>query len=457
MSLQIHWHEGLFLQPQHLQRFQKNIFELVDTVRLSAWPYPYGMIEAKLSYDELENKRIRFDKLRAIMPSGLEIDFPRNAELPTIDIKQAFQANPGGFRVSLGVPLWHDKRANTLDGNQAIDPRAKLIYKVAETSYADENTGESPQDVLVRRLNARLLLDHEDPSDLEVLPLLRIIRSSNDESSLPRQDPDFVGPCLMINASPVLREVTRDLSAQIEASRKELVVQISRGGFAMDTLRGRQLEQLLRLRTLNRFAAKLPSLVEAAGITPFTWYLELRELLGELVALYPDRDEFDVVPYDHDNPILAFREISAKIRSYLRGAVAPSFIKIPFKPNGKGDVVATLEAEHFTKPTDYLLGIRTREDPRGLAAFVENDDVFKLMPESALVRAFFGIPLKEERHPPLELPASADLHYFRLDRTSEKGQRYWTRIEMEKSAGIRWTGKDNPDYDIALYLIIPAS
>ena len=64
MSLQIHWHEGLFLQPHHLQRFQKNVFDLVAHERALNWSYPYGVIDARLSQDDLENQRIRFDPPR---------------------------------------------------------------------------------------------------------------------------------------------------------------------------------------------------------------------------------------------------------------------------------------------------------------------------------------------------------------------------------------------------------
>lgn len=453
MSSQIHWHEGLFLQPHHLQRMQKNFFDYVTESRALSWSYPYGVIESVLSSDDLENFRIRFVRLRAVMPSGLEVNFPRNAETPSIDIKQAFMSSPGGFTIYLGVPLWFDSRANTLEPGSTQDSRAKLLFRVSETECADENSGENPKPILMRRINARLLMEHEDRADLEVLPLLRVIRSTSEEVSLPRQDPDFVPPCLVLHASPVLRELTRDLSSQVEASRKELVVQVSRGGFSIETLRGQQFEQLMRLRTLNRYSARLPSLVQASGIPPFNIYLELRELLGELTALYPDRDEFEVVPYNHDNPLLCFRELSTKIRSYLRGAVAPSFIRIPFVQDGP-NLAAGLSEEHFTLPSDYFLGIKTKEDPRALAAFVEDADVFKFMPKSLASRAIWGVKLKEERFPPLELPAQSDLHYFRLLRG--ESERIWNQIRTEKSTVIRWTGKEQADYNVALYLLVPS-
>ncbi len=453
MSLQIHWHEGLFLQPHHLQRFQKNLHDLVAMGRSIQIPYPYGVIEMKLSYDELENQRLLFDRLHVVTRGGIEIDYPKNAHLPIIDIKKAFAEQPGGFAVALAVPLGVDERANSIEPGSNTDPRAKLIYRVSEKQYADENTGENPKPVMMRYYNARLILENEDDSDMEIIPLLRIKRSTDQESAIPRQDPEFTPPCFVVNASPVLRDLVRDISAQVEASRKELSVQLTRGGtFDLNTLRGIQFEQVWRLRTLNRFAARLPSLVLAPSITPFTWYLELRELLGDLVALFPGKGEFDVIPYDHDNPLPCFREVCDKIRKYLRGLVAPSFWKVEFKRDGQW-LAATFEDKHFTVPTEYYLGIRTRQDARGVAELVENRDEFKLMPRSMIERAIWGLPLKEERHPPLELPADATLHYFRLDRT--EGARHWDLLQKEKSACIRWTGIDSTDYQVTLYMVVP--
>ena len=452
MSLQIHWHEGLFLQPHHLQRFQKNVFDLVGHERAVTWSYPYGLIDSQIAQDDLENMRVRFDRLRAIMPSGLELDFPRNGDVPSIDIKQALSTNPTGVRIYLGVPIWLDGRANTMEPGQVVDARTKLIYRANEVSYTDENTGENAKPVVVRRINARLLLEHEDRSDMEVLPLLRVMRAAGEEVGMPRQDPDFVPPCLVTKASPVLRELLRDLASQVEASRAELQVQLGRSGFNLETLRGLQFEQLLRMRSLNRFAGTLPSLADAAAVAPFDMYLYLRELLGELCAMYPDREDFKVAPYNHDNPILCFRELVTKIRSYLRGAVAPSYIKVPFVKGEDGLLAAAMTDEHFTLPSDYFLGIKTKEDPRTLSAFVEDADGFKLMPRSLAMRAIWGVKLKEERFQPLELPAQADMRYFRLLRG--ESQRVWGQLQQEKSAIIRWIGKEDADYDIALYMTV---
>jgi type VI secretion system protein ImpJ len=458
MDMHIHWHEGLFLQPHHLQRMQRSLREQVVAERKLSWPYPYGVIQAQLSRDELENMRVRFERLRVMMPSGLEVSFPDNAELPSLDIKQIFAKSAGSFRVYLGVPLWFNARANTVRQGEDVDSRVKLLYRVGEVECTDENTGENARPVLMRKINARLLLENEDMTDLEVIPLLRIVRAAGSQVGLPQEDPEFVPPCLVLGGSNVLRELIGDLVANVEASRKALVVQVTGGGFSVDTMRGVQFEQVVRLRTLNRFSARLPSLLSAPQVTLFALYLELRELLGELMALHPDRDDFDCAPYNHDEPYICFRELSNKIRPFLKGVVKERFIQVEFNDLG-GVLTAPLADEHFALPNAYFLGIKTKQDPISLARFVEDEDKFKFMPQSLARAAIRGIKLKWERQPPLGLPASSDLHYFRIDRTSN--ERRWEQLQKEKFAVVVWelqrteNSIDRQSTSFTLYMTVP--
>ena len=148
------------------------------TERRLAMPYPYGVIDYRLSSDALENMLVQFDRLRVLMPSGLYLDVPENADLPALDIKEAFEGAGEPFTIYLGVPLWYGSRANAIERGEAADPRVKRLYKVQEIEWFDENTGENPQPVLVRRINARLMFEDEDRTDMEVLPLLRIARAT---------------------------------------------------------------------------------------------------------------------------------------------------------------------------------------------------------------------------------------------------------------------------------------
>ena len=454
MSGQVHWHEGMFLQPHHLQLMQRQALDADADARRLAWSYPYGLVEAQLSADALENMRVRFDRLRVVMPSGMVIDCPGNTQLPALDIKRAFESASSTFTVSLGVPLWDAHGANTVAQDEHDSWRVKRLYRVAEVEHPDENTGEDSQTVLVRQINARLLLDSDDQTDMEVLPLLRIAHATGEEVGLPRQDPSYVPPCMVLQGSTVLRDLARDLANQVEASRSELVNQITRGGFSIATMHGIEFEQMLRLRTLNRFGARLGPLAAAPGVTPFETYLEWRQLLGELSALQPGRDLFVVPAYDHDNPAPALLELEQKIRQLLRGVVTEPWWKVNFVAE-ENLRVATLEDQHLTAPNEYFLAIQTRQDPRQLAKLVEDADQFKFMARSLANQRIWGVKLAEERHPPLGLPAQTGLHYFRLLRGDSA--RMWERITGEKAVAIRWPGMDVSDFEISLYMTVPGA
>jgi type VI secretion system ImpJ/VasE family protein len=460
----VHWHEGLFLQPHHLQTMQHHLLDRFGSERKIGIIFSHGVVDMKLSADALENMLIRFDRLRVMMPSGVEVNFPDNADLPSLDIKAAFEASSAPFTVSLALPLWYSTRANTVDaasGNTGgasggAEWRVKRMYKVTEIQQTDENTGENQQPMVIRKLNARLILDEDDHTDLETVPLLRIAHATGQDVGQARQAPEYIPPCLAIGGSATLREKLRDLVNQVQASRTTLVQQIVAGGFSIDAMRGVQFEQAMRLRTLNRYAARLGSFLPVlAEVRPFDFYLELRELLGELSASHPDRDkEFMVPEYDHDNLAGSFDDLVNKIRSLLGGTVQERFLKIDFIQEGAIFVLKEpMAADHFEKPTDYFLGIKTSDDHVALAKLVEDGDKFKLMAKTMIQQRIWGMKLQEERHPPLTLPAKGDLFYFRLMRS--ESQRMWDRIKDEKVMAARWPDMQTSNYQLSLYMPIP--
>jgi type VI secretion system protein ImpJ len=468
---QIHWHEGLFLQPHHLQALQREIVEGGARERRLAWAYPYGVIESRISTDALENLLVRIDRLRAVMPSGVEIDVPGNTDVPALDIKRVFQGSSGSFTVSLAVPLYQPGRPNQValssggagagEVRRAVaeDVRVKRLFRVAEVSRVDENTGENSQPMLVRRLNARLVVDGDDVSDMETIPLVRIMHSA-EESSLPRPDPNFVPPCLTLSGSPKLRNLVRDLGTAVETARKDLISQMTRAGFAVENLRGPQILQLIRLQTLNKYAARIPSLVSAGlagagGSTfpTFDAYMELRELLAELAGLTPERDPWEAPRYDHDNPGVSFLELDRKLRPMLQGNVERKFLKAAFVSDG-GVLACTLTDEHLSKPNGYYLGVKTKMDATQLSKLLEDQDRFKLMPRSMVKLNIYGLKLAEERHFPNELPASSDLLYFRVDLGAS--EKMWERAKGEKALAIRWPEAETFEFqEVALYMTVP--
>ena len=456
MAGQVHWHEGLFLQPHHLQAADRAALERVDRERRLSWVWPYGVVESKLNEDELENLRVRFDRLRLVMPGGAYLDVRENTDLPPLDIKKALAGATAPLRIEIGVPVWYHNRANAIEPG-AGDWRVKRLYRVSEAEQFDENTGENKQAMLVRKVNARLLLPEDDHSELETMPLLRISAVSGGEQGAARQDPNFIPPCLVLTGSPTLRDMTRDLASAVEAARTEAVVRINQGGFNLEMMRGPQVQQMLLLRTLNRFAGTLPTLAGSpGGVSPLDIYLELRELLGELTALTPGNDQWEVPRYDHDNPAGSFVPLIQKIRPLLKPSGGETFKKLVFVK--KGEFLALkepLSEEDVTKPNAYYLGIRHQEDPRAMSALVENENEFKLNIEAMIQTRAFGVKLKEERHPPLQLPAAPGLQYFVLMRSEgEMERKKWERVQKDRTLAIQCPRVESrfDGGEVALYL-----
>ncbi|HSU53671.1 MAG TPA: type VI secretion system baseplate subunit TssK [Candidatus Dormibacteraeota bacterium] len=448
--MQIHWHEGLFLQPHHLQIMQRRLQTDLRAVRTLLNPYCYGIIESRVSLDDLADGRIRFERLRVIMPSGQEVFFPEDATLPALDIKTELVRSTGALDVMLVVPLWTKSRANAFRQGDRVDPRIKLLYVPEETrEVADENTGDNPQSVHVRKINARIALKGEDLSDMESLPLLRVARVTGDDPGKARQDPDFVGPSLLLRSTPVIHEMIRELLARLNTSRDERRAKLAAGGLSSDI----KWDWTLRLTVLNRFSASMPSLVEEGLVSPFTVYLQLRELLGELLALRPEKDIFDCAPYNHLDPLPAFKELDLKIRELIRPDDVVNVRKVPFETIGPGMLRANMEPDDFVKPTGYFIGVKTTLENTKLGAYLTDGNKFKVMPWSMKDLAIFGLESKEENFPPLEL--SPRQRYFRIVPTSN--QRRWDTLKQDKAMALVWNNSDFnlSEAEFTLFMTLP--
>jgi len=212
----------------------------------------------------------------------------------------------------------------------------------------------------------------------------------------------------------------------------------------------------LRLMALNRACASLTVLAEEGNLHPFAFWLRLRELLGDLLALHAGEKLYDCQPYNHVDPLPAFREVDRKIRDEIRVTRGVDPLKVVFS-GSPGLLRATLEQPHFDKPTGYYLGVKTKVDRTKLALYLRDGNKFKLMPRSMEQVAIFGVELKEQNYPPLELPAQNDLHYFSLAPSSNA--RRWDQVKQDKAISLVWNNAelDLSDATFTLYMTLSTS
>ena len=144
----IHWHEGLFLQPHHMQMSQKSIIDGFNASNRYAFSYSTGLIHSKISKEMLEVGQLKFDELQLIMPSGLYVDIEKNAVLNSVDIKDIMEHETRFVDIYLGIPLWGKEKANTYTAYKEDGEVVTLsrIYELCESKFNDENTGEKPKE-----------------------------------------------------------------------------------------------------------------------------------------------------------------------------------------------------------------------------------------------------------------------------------------------------------------------
>ncbi len=454
MSDQIHWREGLFLQPHHLQQFQRGIHQRIQQFARTGGSHPYGVIEMDLAEDDLENFQVRFRKLHAILPGGTLLRFPEDADLPVLNIKEAFSAGATSLLVHLAVPLWMEERANVAEDTATGGVPARFVVTREDTN--DENTGQHPQVVEMRRLNGRLLLEDSDlrRHDFELLPVLRVVRTERQSlPDMPRRDAAFIPGGITLAGMPGIRELMRDLGSRITAVRREFSALLTDNPPFGESFGPESLRYLFRLRILARFESTLPALVEAGGIAPFDLYLHLRELLGEFAALEPEQEDFTSAAYDHTNCYPAFAELTTRIRKYLTGP-KQRYRSVDFVKEERR-FLAPVSADLFHEAASFFLAVRSDWPASDLVRLVEDSSQFQLLPgevarDKVAVR---GVKMKEVRSLPFGLPRDPGLYYFRV--LAEESRELWERLTNDNQACIQFSGSGTSDFRISFIIPIP--
>jgi predicted component of type VI protein secretion system len=471
MLPQIHWKEGLFLQPHHLQRMQWTLAESAVATQRASHPYPYGVIE--LGAPRLTSETLAVTRLRAILgESGTEVNFGDrpvsrdNAKIPPLRIASACKKYATGFVVALALPRWSDRAPNVAssEGSREAENRC---YWVKKETVCDENRGAREKELEVRLLNARLAVMEEPLSgDLETLPLFRVQlnkgATAGAQTAIPEVDPTFVAPSLVLGAAPVLVDMIQGLLNEIERQRQGTRFELAKAGrgryFEWGQVRGPQLERLLRLRSLNRFyhaaACRLDPLV-LQTTSPAYWFQLLNELLGELTVLQPLRDAvFTNHQYEHEDLFNCFSKLCHEVVDLVPGPQLPNVLHEDFEEFGSelgSDArafKAKLSASQLQTGGAFYLAVKLQVDPVELQKCMTDGDRFKIMSRQTVWDPEYGVALRYEPDLPEGLQPERDVHYFAiLPELASPGMKFdkerWGQIVQEAEIAL-WLG---PGFD----------
>ncbi len=427
----VHWHEGMFLRPHHLQAAQRHLAQLQHTADQWDHPFSWGLRIFDLDRDALTNHRLAVRSLRARMRDGTLISLPEDGELPVLDLKAALPGE-GAVTVFLGVPVLHLGRPN-LAGARLGEGR----YVLDTLDLEDENTGLHPQPIQVRRLNFQLLLSTQDHAGYEVIPLVSLEKSAGADPA-PQVHVPYIPPLLACDAwSPLQVDLLQSVFDRVGRKIDRLAEQMTSRGISLESNAQGDALIIAQLRCLNEAYALLNILAFAPGVHPFTAYYELCRLVGQLAIFGDTRRPPDLPRYDHDDLGGCFYAVKKHLDFLLDRIVEPSYEQRPFQGAGLRMQVA-LEPKWLDSHYQMYVGVKSRLPDEEAKRLLERGGLDMKIGSSEQVDRIFkmggvGLRFQHKPAPPRVLPAAQGLIYFEVSRGTEE----WQNVQRSLTLAIR--------------------
>lgn len=273
----LYWHQGLFLQPQHLQYVDQYHEALAHNYAAYLTGVDQGISQLVIDEEALAGGTLLVKSLRCIFPGGTLVSVPDNAWISarTLDKGQfGSQATLPVF-VALKILSVQDENVVFTDQPDNQNPRRYLCGQ--PVSARDALHPSKTTDMRLLDYHLKLILGQEKDAadDCLVMQLAEVVYNGQGFELDRRYIPDV----LNIGASAVLKTLVRTLKAGL-LSRVQLLDSYKNLGNSADSAAG--LNNRMALQLLSRYVPVLSHFEEVATITPDHVYQTLRQLIGEL-------------------------------------------------------------------------------------------------------------------------------------------------------------------------------
>ena len=441
---EVHWSEGMFLRPHHLQSGQRWLETVVRSGFEAVRAFGTGFVNLEVASEPLENFTLRLDNCSLRMRDGTWVQIPANTHIEPLDFQKALDASDGSVDIYLGIPQLQEVRANSVslenpdqvDGTPRYEPQALM--------RRDENTGENPQLVYVRRMRARLFVAGEDMTGYETVRVGRIKRSDR-PGALPEFDSLGAGPLLAIQADAGLSALVNSLSDQIEAKDEVLAKEAREHRMLFTDGVAANTEHLLKLHVLNEARAELKALLQCPLLHPYDVFVVLSRLVGHLSVFHDDLVPGAIPVYEHERPGEAFERLRKHLEMLLESMRPMAYVERRFTRKkdlrGREGLEVELDRPWIDENLDLFVALTSDEmEIDELERHIYGTLNMKLASPTRAPRianiAVRGLRFEIKSVPAGTLPRRQGLHYFRINKTIGTDRTdYWRECEQER--GIR--------------------
>ncbi len=429
-SRQVHWYEGMFLNPHHFQVAERHARALAKLSEDWFHPFDWGLRAIDLDRDAIPNYMFAVRSCEARFKDGTKLSIPEDAAADPIELRDALNRPEGQVTVFLAVPSLQPGRGQVEEHPTADGPR----YSIETIEVADENTGGDEQPIQLRRTRCRLLLSTQDHTGYEVLPLARIERSAQLEAP-PQLDLSYVPPLLATSAWPPLWRSIQSLLHQIGARIEQMAAQAVGRSISFESQVPGDAERMLKLWVLNGAFSYLESIAYIRGLPPLTIYQELCRIVGQLAIFREERRPPNLAQYNHESLGECFQTVIQYIQLGLETIGPSAFEKRYFERAGER-LQVSLEPAWLDNNRSLFLGVETELTDQECQALLDSLDM--KVGSGAQVEAYFrqrvkGLKLNPVTRPPRALPAAVGVVYFQV----ERDQVFWRDVVDTQTMALR--------------------
>lgn len=425
------WREGMFLCPQHLQAFSRELQGRISVGDGAGQPGNFGLLSISIDEEALARDVFSISEVSAILRDGTLLSVPFNGRVPQREFAEHFDGPE--LTVYLGVPAAEENIPQIGDEAERL-----YRYRVELKNVYDDNVRDSAREMEFRELCGHLFFGDEDRSGYECLPIARLVRIGKPE---PKSAicPDWVGSMLRCAAMPAMVNALQDVATRARNQSRDLAATLPDISRLSSVDSASDLTGIIKLQAVNRSTAVLEQLSRVPDTHPYDAYIELSRVVGELAIFSDDRVTPDLPAYDHVNLNACFSAVLDNIRALLGAQVAVPYDTLRFEPDTEQDGIfyVLLPEEWLERNPLFYLGVEI-DQPQEQAADLVQAGVKLLAPEdleSVLQGVLPGVALDPVRLPPTSFPKRKGLHFFRIN-TEGESREYWLHVIQARKAMV---------------------
>lgn len=444
MERPLFWHQGLFLQPQHLQLTSRYCEALNLPFKEYMQSHFWGVGSWQVQTTALSNNSFQLTEGQFLFPDTSFVIIGKNALVMQRSFEAAWKDGSEAFGVYLGLRKFNPSGSNVTvieDESQLTEVGTRWVTSSEADQIPDLHQSGPAADVQKLQYVLKIFWETEmdQLGDYDLLPLARL---EKDQDRI-RLSGGFIPPCLTIQSDGTLLKIIKEIRDQIGSRSRQLEAYKRDRGMHSAEFGARDMVYLLALRSLNRYAPLLAHMTSAQPGHPCTVYGLLCQLIGELTTFsaeisYNGEDQNGSMllsAYNHTRLGECFLAAQAMITRLLDQITAGPEYMLPLLFDGTY-FTAELPPTIFEGRNRFFIVMGTDADPQHVLPAMEN--IAKLGCRESLpiliARSLSGVGLTHLSEVPQELPRRANALYFQVDHHSDQ----WAQIQKGKNIALYW-------------------